>query len=50
MQVVTFGEGRRALAFGQQKSNLHAAGCEFEPKAQRPTPGPAIAVVHATHW
>lgn len=39
MEAVTFGEGRRALAFGQQKINLHQAGREFEPKAQRPTPG-----------
>ena len=36
---VTFGEGRRALAFGDQKINLHEAGREFEPKATRPTPG-----------
>ncbi len=41
MQVVTFGEGRKALAFGWQKINLHQAGHEFEPKAQRPTPGSA---------
>lgn len=41
MQVVSFGEGRRALAFGQQKINLHAAGREFEPKARLPTPGSA---------
>jgi catechol 2,3-dioxygenase-like lactoylglutathione lyase family enzyme len=41
MEVVTFGEGRRALAFGQQKFNLHQAGREFEPKAERPTPGSA---------
>lgn len=39
MQVVTFGEGRKALAFGAQKINLHQRGREFEPKAQRPTPG-----------
>jgi catechol 2,3-dioxygenase-like lactoylglutathione lyase family enzyme len=39
MQVVTFGEGRKALAFGQHKFNLHEAGREFEPKADRPTPG-----------
>lgn len=39
MQVVSFGEGRRALAFGGQKINLHQAGREFEPKALRPTPG-----------
>jgi len=39
MQVVTFGEGRKALAFGSQKINLHQQGQEFEPKADRPTPG-----------
>lgn len=41
MQVVTFGEGRKALAFGSQKINLHQKGKEFEPKAERPTPGSA---------
>jgi len=41
MQVVTFGEGRKALAFGNQKINLHQARREFEPKAERPTPGSA---------
>jgi catechol 2,3-dioxygenase-like lactoylglutathione lyase family enzyme len=39
MQVVTFGGGRKALQFGQQKINLHEAGKEFEPKAMKPTPG-----------
>lgn len=39
MTRVSFGEGRRALAFGDQKLNLHQAGREFEPKALRPTPG-----------
>lgn len=39
MEVVTFGEGRKALAFGAQKLNLHEAGREFEPKAAHPTPG-----------
>lgn len=39
MEVVTFGEGRKALAFGTQKINLHQQGREFEPKAHRPTPG-----------
>jgi catechol 2,3-dioxygenase-like lactoylglutathione lyase family enzyme len=39
MEVVTFGGGRTALQFGQQKINLHEAGKEFEPKALRPTPG-----------
>lgn len=41
MEVISFGEGRRALKFGAQKFNLHQAGREFEPKAARPTPGSA---------
>lgn len=41
MRVESFGEGRVALRFGQQKINLHQAGREFEPKAQHPTPGAA---------
>jgi catechol 2,3-dioxygenase-like lactoylglutathione lyase family enzyme len=41
MEPVTFGEGRRALAFGDQRLNLHQAGREFEPKALEPTPGSA---------
>lgn len=39
MRPVVFGDGRRALAFGDQKLNLHQVGREFEPKAQVPTPG-----------
>ncbi len=41
MEDVEFGGGRRALAFGPSKINLHEAGREFEPKAERPTPGSA---------
>lgn len=41
MEAVTFGQGRVALHFGMQKINLHQAGREFEPKADRPTPGSA---------
>ena len=41
MRPVSFGEGRKALAFGNQKINLHQAGREFEPKAERPTSGSA---------
>jgi len=37
-ELVTFG-GRMALRFGEQKTNLHQAGKEFEPKAAHPTPG-----------
>jgi catechol 2,3-dioxygenase-like lactoylglutathione lyase family enzyme len=41
MGVVTFKGGRKALTFGSQKINLHQQGREFEPKAERPTPGSA---------
>ena len=30
---------RKAFKFGRQKINLHVKGHEFEPKADRPTPG-----------
>jgi catechol 2,3-dioxygenase-like lactoylglutathione lyase family enzyme len=39
MEPVTFAGGRRGLAFGRQKLNLHQAGREFEPKALKPVPG-----------
>ena len=42
MQVVTFGNSRKALVFGQQKINLHDAYRDFDPpviKADRPVPG-----------
>lgn len=39
MRLETFGEGRVAFRFGEQKINLHVSGREFEPKADRPTPG-----------
>jgi catechol 2,3-dioxygenase-like lactoylglutathione lyase family enzyme len=39
MRVVTFGRGRKALAFGSQKINLHLKGHEVEPKAAHPVPG-----------
>ena len=41
MEVIAFGDGRKALSFGKQKINLHQYGKEFEPKAQQPTPGSA---------
>ncbi|WP_312112111.1 VOC family protein [Brevibacillus reuszeri] len=41
MKAVTFGEGRRALQYGQQKINLHQVGHEFEPKALHPVSGSA---------
>lgn len=41
MRVVTFGDNRKALQFGNQKINLHQQGNEFIPKAQNPTTGSA---------
>ena len=39
MEPITFGPGRKALHFGEQKLNLHQKGNEFDPKAKEPTPG-----------
>jgi len=39
MTLETFGQGRKALKFGQQKINVHVKGKEFEPKAHLPVPG-----------
>ncbi len=41
MEVVTFGDHRKALSCGSQRINLHEAGKELEPKSHRPTPGSA---------
>jgi catechol 2,3-dioxygenase-like lactoylglutathione lyase family enzyme len=41
MTPETFGDGRRALRFGNQKINLHPAAGEILPRAARPTPGSA---------
>ena len=41
LEIVTFAGGRKGLAFGRNKINLHQQGKEFEPKADRPTPGSA---------
>jgi catechol 2,3-dioxygenase-like lactoylglutathione lyase family enzyme len=39
MSLETFGEGRKAFRFGEQKINLHVKGKEWEPKAHLPVPG-----------
>lgn len=39
MQLETFGQGRLAFRFGEQKINVHVRGHEFEPKAHLPVPG-----------
>jgi catechol 2,3-dioxygenase-like lactoylglutathione lyase family enzyme len=41
MEIVTFGENRKALAFGSQKINLQQLGRESTLKAENPTPGSA---------
>jgi catechol 2,3-dioxygenase-like lactoylglutathione lyase family enzyme len=48
MDLVTF-NGRKALAFGEHRINLHQRGHEFNPKAAHPTPGSAdLCFVTAT--
>ncbi|ODS98881.1 MAG: lactoylglutathione lyase [Lautropia sp. SCN 69-89] len=39
MALETFGGGRKAFSFGNQKINLHVKGREYEPKAHLPVPG-----------
>ena len=39
MEEISFGQGRKAVASGDQKINFHQVGKEFEPKALQPTPG-----------
>jgi catechol 2,3-dioxygenase-like lactoylglutathione lyase family enzyme len=41
MRKRTFGNGRVALEFGDQKINLHPAGWDYEPKAAVSTAGSA---------
>ena len=49
MKVITFGEQRYALQFGQQKINIHQYGKEFEPKAHLPVPG-ALDLCFISQW
>ena len=39
MREVTFGQGRKALLFGNQKINLHPEEAPFAPHAAHPLPG-----------
>jgi catechol 2,3-dioxygenase-like lactoylglutathione lyase family enzyme len=41
MEIVTFGENRKALSFGSQKINLQQLGRESTLRAEMPTPGSA---------
>jgi catechol 2,3-dioxygenase-like lactoylglutathione lyase family enzyme len=40
-EMISFGDQRTALRFGDQKINLHRRGAEIEPCAAVPTPGSA---------
>jgi catechol 2,3-dioxygenase-like lactoylglutathione lyase family enzyme/ribosome-associated toxin RatA of RatAB toxin-antitoxin module len=50
MEVITFGENRKALKFGGRKINLHVAGNSYSPMAENPLPGSAdmCFIVHLT--
>ena len=49
MRAITFGEGRRALTFGQQKINLHSSLEPVAPHALNPLPGSAdLCLIAAT--
>ncbi len=41
MRTLSFGAGRKAMAFGQSKINLHPAQAPFKPNAACPMPGSA---------
>jgi len=41
MRKIEFGEGRIAVACGEQKINLHQLGMEFEPRAEHVRAGSA---------
>ncbi|QKZ05563.1 VOC family protein [Pseudomonas eucalypticola] len=49
MRDETFGNGRFAFRFGNQKINVHVRGHEFEPKAHLPVPGALDLCFIATH-
>jgi catechol 2,3-dioxygenase-like lactoylglutathione lyase family enzyme len=49
MEEITFGSGRKAIACGDQKINLHEVGKEFKPHALKPTAGSAdLCLISAT--
>lgn len=39
MRLESFGQGRLAFHFGEQKINVHVRGHEIDPKAHLPVPG-----------
>ncbi len=49
MRLETFGNGRLAFHFGEQKINVHVRGHEIEPKAHLPVPGSLDICLIASH-
>lgn len=41
LEIISFGEERKAIKVGAQKINLHQTGNEISPCAKNPTPGSA---------
>ncbi len=41
LEIISFGEERKAIKVGDQKINLHQTGNELSPCAKHPTPGSA---------
>ncbi len=54
MRAVTFGAGRKALAFGAQKISLHQAGANSNPRPSDLRQGPPTSVSssprHSRRW
>jgi catechol 2,3-dioxygenase-like lactoylglutathione lyase family enzyme len=49
MRLETFGNGRLAFHFGEQKINVHVRGHEIDPKAHLPVPGSLDICLIASH-
>ncbi|WP_341520175.1 VOC family protein [Pseudomonas sp. G.S.17] len=49
LRMETFGNGRLAFHFGEQKINVHVRGHEIEPKAHLPVPGSLDICLIASH-
>ncbi|MHA2366100.1 MAG: VOC family protein [Candidatus Hodarchaeales archaeon] len=41
VRILSLGDGRRSILFGDQKISLHQEGLMFKPKPAHPTPGSA---------
>lgn len=48
MEIISYGEGRKALKFGSHRINLHETGSKYKPEASNPFPGSA-GICFITH-